>query len=320
VIEGDEYDTAFFDKGPKFMHYKPDTAIVGTVEFDHADIFRDEQDVRKVFRWLTNIVPRRGLIVRHEDCAATREATAHAESRLQGYGLSSGAWRAAGVEHSNDGVAFRILREGAPFADVRLAVSGDYNVVNALAVTAAAAEQGLAPGEIASGLATFRGVRRRMEPVGEADGVLVLDDFAHHPTAIAATLAAVRQRHPGRRVWAILEPRSGTLRRNVFQERLADAFADADLVVIADVFGAAELPEALRLDPRRLERDLAARGRPARFLSGVPEIVEHVASHARPGDVVAVLSNGGFDGLHAKLLAALVARERAASATVPDKK
>jgi UDP-N-acetylmuramate: L-alanyl-gamma-D-glutamyl-meso-diaminopimelate ligase len=320
VIEGDEYDTAFFDKGPKFMHYRPDTAIVGTVEFDHADIFRDEEDVRKVFRWLTNLVPRRGLIVRHEDCAATREATSRAQSRVDGYGLTAGTWRAQGMEHGADGVAFRILRRGSPFADVRLGVAGDYNVVNALAVTAAAVEQGLGAAEIAAGLATFSGVKRRLEPVGESDGVLVLDDFAHHPTAIAATLVAVRQRHPGRRVWAILEPRSGTLRRNVFQDRLAVAFDDADEVVIADVYGAAELPEKERLDPRRLERDLATRGRPARFLSGIPAIVEHVAAHARPGDVVAVLSNGGFGGIHAKLLDALAARDGARRAAVPEKK
>jgi UDP-N-acetylmuramate: L-alanyl-gamma-D-glutamyl-meso-diaminopimelate ligase len=308
VIEGDEYDTAFFDKGPKFMHYRPDTALIGTIEFDHADIFRDELEVRRVFRWLTNIVPRRGLIVRHEDCPATVDVTAHAQARVQGYGVRSGAWRAEAIEHRADGVAFRAVRDGREVAHVRLPVSGEYNVRNALAVMAAAAEQGLSPDEIAAGLATFKGVRRRMEVKGEVAGVLVIDDFAHHPTAIAETLRAVRQRYPGRRVWAVLEPRSGSLRRNVFQDKLALAFDDADEVVLAEVFGAEQLPAAERLDPSRLVADLAARGRPARFLPGVPAIVAHLADHARSGDVVAVLSNGGFDGIHGALLTALSVR------------
>ena len=308
VIEGDEYDTAFFDKGPKFMHYRPDTALVGTVEFDHADIYRDETEVKRVFRWLTNIVPRRGLIVRHEDCAATVEVTAHAQSRVQGYGLASGAWRAASIEHSTSGVAFRALRDGGRVVDVRLAVSGEYNVRNALAVIAAATEQGLTPAEIASGLATFSGVRRRMEVKGEAAGVVVIDDFAHHPTAIAETLRAVRQRYPGRRVWCVLEPRSWSLRRNVFQDKLTSAFDEADEVVLAEVFGGDQLPPEERLDPARLVADLARRNRPARFLPGVEAIVSHLAEHTRPEDVIAVLSNGAFGGLHEKLLAALVAK------------
>jgi UDP-N-acetylmuramate: L-alanyl-gamma-D-glutamyl-meso-diaminopimelate ligase len=308
VIEGDEYDTAFFDKGPKFMHYRPDTALIGTIEFDHADIYRDEAEVRRAFRWLTNIVPRRGLIVRHEDCEATVDATAHAQSRIEGYGLRAGSWRAVGIEHDPDGVRFDATRGGRPFAGVRLGVPGEYNVRNALAVMAAATEQGLSPEEIARGLASFRGVRRRMEVKGEAGGVLVLDDFAHHPTAIGETLRAVRQRYPGRRVWAVLEPRSWSLRRNVFQQRLAEVFGDADEVILAEVFGADQLPAEERLDPGRLVKDLAARKRPARFLPGVDAIVTYLAEHARPGDVIAALSNGGFGGVHAKLLDALEAR------------
>jgi UDP-N-acetylmuramate: L-alanyl-gamma-D-glutamyl-meso-diaminopimelate ligase len=308
VIEGDEYDTAFFDKGPKFMHYRPDTALIGTVEFDHADIYRDETEVKRVFRWLTNIVPRRGLIVRHEDCDTTIEVTAHAQARIQGYGLERGAWRATGIEHGEGGVSFRAMRDGAKFADVTMAISGEYNVRNALAVIVAATEQGLTPAEIAAGLGAFSGVRRRMEVKGEAGGVLVLDDFAHHPTAIAETLRAVRQRYPGRRVWCVLEPRSWSLRRNVFQDRLPLAFDHADEVVLSDVFGADQLPPEERLDPGRLVADLARRDRRARFLPGVDAIVSSLAVEARPGDVIAVLSNGGFGGIHGKLLAALAAR------------
>jgi UDP-N-acetylmuramate: L-alanyl-gamma-D-glutamyl-meso-diaminopimelate ligase len=310
VIEGDEYDTAFFDKGPKFMHYRPDTALIGTVEFDHADIYRDEEEVKKVFRWLTNIVPRRGLIVRHEDCATTVAVTAHAQARIEGYGLESGAWRAASIVHDTDGISFRATRNGATFADLRLAVSGEYNVRNALAVTAAAVEQGLTAAEIRAGLAAFKGVKRRMEVKGEARGVLVIDDFAHHPTAISQTLRAVRQRYPGRRVWCVLEPRSWSLRRNVFQETLPAAFDGADEVVLAEVFGADQIPPAERLDTERLVSDIARRGRTARFLPGVDAIVAHLAEATRPSDVVAVLSNGGFGGIHEKLLAALDAKVR----------
>jgi UDP-N-acetylmuramate: L-alanyl-gamma-D-glutamyl-meso-diaminopimelate ligase len=307
VIEGDEYDTAFFDKGPKFMHYRPDTALIGTVEFDHADIYRDDAEIRKVFRWLTNIVPRRGLIVRHEDCPATVDVTAHAQARIEGYGLAAGAWRASAIEHGSRGVSFRLTRDGKAVADVAMEISGEYNVRNALAVAAAASEQGLTAEEIATGLATFSGVRRRMEVKGEAGGVLVIDDFAHHPTAIAQTLRAVRQRYPGRRLWCVLEPRSWSLRRNVFQDKLATAFDDADRIVLAEVFGADQLTERERLDPARLVADLASRRKPARFLPSVEAIVDVLAAETRPGDVVAVLSNGGFGGIHGKLLAALAA-------------
>jgi UDP-N-acetylmuramate: L-alanyl-gamma-D-glutamyl-meso-diaminopimelate ligase len=308
VVEGDEYDTAFFDKGPKFMHYRPDTALIGTVEFDHADIYRDLGEVQRAFRWLTNTVPRRGLIVRHEDCEVTREVTAKALARVEGYGLAAGAWRAIDLADGPQGVVFRILREGSPWAEVSMRVSGEYNVRNALAVAAAAAEQGLSAGEVAEGLATFEGVRRRLEVRGEVDDVVVLDDFAHHPTAIGETLRAVRQRYPGGRVGAVLEPRSWSLRRNVFQDRLPEALAGGDQVVLSEVFGAEELPPQERLDPERLVRDLATLGRPARFLPGVEAIAAHLALHAEPGDVVAVMSNGGFGGLHDKLLAALQAR------------
>ncbi len=311
VIEGDEYDTAFFDKGPKFMHYKPDTAVLGTVEFDHADIFRDLDEVKRVFGWLGNLIPGRGLLVRHEDCATTREVTAGVLCRVEGFGLERGAWRATGIEEGPEGSTFTILRQERPFARARLRLPGEHSVRNALAVVAASAEQGLSAEEIVSGLARFEGVRRRLEVRGEADGVLVLDDFAHHPTAIAETLRAVRRRYAGRRVWAVLEPRSWSLRRNVFQDRLPQAFDDADEVIVADVYGASELPPEVRLDPDRLVRALADRGKPARFLPTVGAIVAHLASAAGPGDVVAVLSNGAFGGIHDRLLKALAERGRA---------
>jgi UDP-N-acetylmuramate: L-alanyl-gamma-D-glutamyl-meso-diaminopimelate ligase len=248
------------------------------------------------------------LIVRHEDCAVTREVTSRALCRIEGFGFDSGAWRADGVRDDGKGVFFRILREGRQFGEVQLALSGDFNVRNALAVTAAAAEQGVPAQEITSALASFRGVQRRLEERGEADGVLVLDDFAHHPTAIAETLRAVRRRYAGRKIWAVLEPRSWSLRRNVFQERLPACFESADEVILAGVYGAAEVPAENRLDPERIIRELTLRGKPARYTPEVPAIVQYLVVTARPGDVVVALSNGAFGGFHDALLSALSAR------------
>jgi UDP-N-acetylmuramate: L-alanyl-gamma-D-glutamyl-meso-diaminopimelate ligase len=312
VIEGDEYDSAFFDKGPKFMHYRPDTALIGTVEFDHADIYRDLEHVKTVFRWLTNLVPRRGLLVRHEDCAVTREVTAEAPCRVEGYGERDGCWRAGKIRSvPGGGVAFRILLDGEPFGgEVTLALGGDHNVRNALAVAAAAREQGLTGDEIVRGLSTFRGVRRRLEVRGEARGVVVLDDFAHHPTAIAGTIDAVRARYPERKLWAVFEPRSWSMRRNIFQDRLPGSFARADEVLLARVYGAEELPDDVRLDPERLVDDIVAGGTPARFLDDVSAIVDDLVARSAAGDVVLVMSNGGFDNLHDRLLAALAEDSR----------
>jgi UDP-N-acetylmuramate: L-alanyl-gamma-D-glutamyl-meso-diaminopimelate ligase len=308
VIEGDEYDTAFFDKGPKFMHYRPDTALVGTVEFDHADIYRDLEQIETVFRRFTNIVPRRGLVVRDDDCGTTREVTRCALSRVEGYGLEAGRWRAREIRHGQDGTTFRITRDGVPFAEARLRTGGDYNVKNALAVVAASVEQGLSSDEIVAGLASFEGVRRRMEVRGEVDGITVLDDFAHHPTAVAETLRGARGLYPDREVWAVLEPRSWSLRRNVFQDRLVSAFDAADHVVIAEVFAADKIPEQDRLDPGRLADEISSRGRDAVFIPGADEIVTHLAAEARSGDVIVIMSNGGFEEIHRKLLEALESR------------
>jgi UDP-N-acetylmuramate: L-alanyl-gamma-D-glutamyl-meso-diaminopimelate ligase len=308
VIEGDEYDSAFFDKGPKFMHYRPDTALVGTVEFDHADIYRDLEQVKTVFRRLTNLVPRRGLIVRHADSPVACEVTSAAHCSVEGYGFEDGDWRAEGFNETPGGAVFQVLRHDEPFATIELPMSGEHNARNALAVIAAATEQGLGPQEIVDGLASFQGVRRRLEVRGTVDGVTVLDDFAHHPTAIDATLRAVRRHYDGGRVWAVLEPRSWSLRRNVFQQRLPTAFDAADEVVIADVYRADDIPAPERLDPRRLVDDLTRRSVTARFRPEVGTIVAELAAETRPGDVVTVMSNGAFDGLHDRLLDALRAR------------
>jgi UDP-N-acetylmuramate: L-alanyl-gamma-D-glutamyl-meso-diaminopimelate ligase len=312
VIEGDEYDTAFFDKGPKFMHYRPDTALIGTVEFDHADIYSDVGQIKQAFARLVNIVPSRGLVVRNEDSPISREVTAKALSRVEGYGLESGLWRAEILEETPEGARFRVQLDGEPYLETRIALGGGHNVRNALAVIAAAREQGLERQEIAAGLDAFQGVARRLELRGEVAGVAVLDDFAHHPTAIAETLRAVRRRYPGRRVRAVLEPRCASLRRNVFQERLVECFDDALDVIVAAVFRAADVPEDVRLDPERLVHEISARGPRARYIAGVDEIVRELTDTSRSGDVVVVMSNGGFGGLHARLLEALESRRESA--------
>ncbi|NIM01417.1 MAG: UDP-N-acetylmuramate:L-alanyl-gamma-D-glutamyl-meso-diaminopimelate ligase [Acidobacteria bacterium] len=308
VIEGDEYDTAFFDKGPKFMHYRPDTALLGTVEFDHADIYRDLEQIQLAFRRLINLVPRRGRIVRYEECAVTREITEGAMATVEGYGMHAGLWRAEDLSERPDGSSFRIVRDGQPFAEIDLKLSGPHNVRNALSVVVAAHEQGLSAEEIAAGLNGFSGVRRRLELRGVRSGVSVFDDFAHHPTAIEETLKAVRNRTANGRVWAILEPRSWSLRRNVFQRRLAEVFDAADEIVVAPVFRPEQIPAENRLDVPALVETLIARGAAARHIVDVESIVERVVDEAADGDVVVVMSNGGFDGLHDRLLEALAAR------------
>jgi UDP-N-acetylmuramate: L-alanyl-gamma-D-glutamyl-meso-diaminopimelate ligase len=309
VIEGDEYDTAYFDKGPKFMHYRPDTVLLGTVEFDHADIYKDIDQIKLAFKRLINLVPSRGRVVRYEDCALTREVTEGAFATVEGFGEDAGRWRAVDMQETEHGSRFSILRDDEPFATVDLGLSGAHNVRNALSVAAAADEQGLSPQEIAAGLTTFRGVRRRFELRGEAAGVAVYDDFAHHPTAIEETMRAVKRRFPNGRSWAILEPRSWSLRRNVFQDRLAEVFDAADEVIIAPVFRADLVPDGKALDVEMLTTAVAARGPNARQLADAATIASCVAKEARPGDVVVVMSNGGFDGLHERLLEQLEAVE-----------
>jgi len=309
VIEGDEYDTAFFDKGPKFMHYRPDTVLLGTVEFDHGDIYEDLDQVKTAFRRLINLIPRRGLLVCHEDSEVVRELVGHAFCRVQGYGLEHGTWRAAEVEETDGGVRFRVLREGSSFIELQLGVSGVHNVLNALSVVAAASDRGLGPDAIRAGLEGFGGVRRRLENRGEFDGVLVLDDFAHHPTAISNTLQAVRRRYPRRRLWVVVEPRSWSMRRNIFQERLALSFDDADRAIIAGVFAPDALPDDERLDPHRLVAELSARGKRADYVAEVDEIANLLLEEAEAGDVIVVMSNGGFDGLIDRLVSRLQARQ-----------
>jgi UDP-N-acetylmuramate: L-alanyl-gamma-D-glutamyl-meso-diaminopimelate ligase len=310
IIEGDEYDTAFFDKGPKFLHYFPDAVILTSVEFDHADIYRDLEAVKFAFKRLVNLVPRRGRIIAWDGSPNVSECCAHAFCPVERYGFAADSyWRIQDVEYGNESTRWRVVRDGVPFAEFESPLAGEYNVLNATAAAALAYSYGIAPERIAAALREFRSVKRRLEVRAEITGVTIIDDFAHHPTAIRATLGALRKRYPGRRLWAILEPRSNTLRRNVFQHELTESLAVADRVVLAAVFFKTTdtLKPEERLDVPAIVGTLNARGIAASELFDADAIVSHVVPQLRSGDVVAILSNGGFGGIYEKLPAALKA-------------
>jgi len=304
VIEGDEYDSAYFDKTAKFLKYLPDIAVVNNIEFDHADIYRDIDEVRLAFRRLVNLVPRNGLTLLGVDSPDAGALADKARSRVQTFGLSGGAeWRGLDIRLGS-GTTFRVNRKGDDLGEFTMPLLGDHNVRNALVAIAVGVDLGLDIEGLRKGLAAFKGVKRRLEVVGEARGVTVYDDFAHHPTAVDETLKAVRRASPGKRIWAIFEPRSASSCRRVFQDDFARAFAGADEVVIASVFRSS-LPAEERLSESRLVGDLTARNVHARHLPDVEAIVDAVTREARAGDLIVVMSNGGFGGIHRKLLAAL---------------
>jgi UDP-N-acetylmuramate: L-alanyl-gamma-D-glutamyl-meso-diaminopimelate ligase len=323
ILEADEYDTAFFDKGPKFMHYFPDGLILTAVEFDHADIYRGLDEVKSAFKRLVNLVPRRGRIIAWDGFwAATSGAAARVSSSgsnvsecvsrafcaVERYGFGENSdWRIRDVRYQPERTRWRVERQAKPWAEFDFALAGEYNVLNATAAAAMAAGYGISAGTIGEALRGFRSVKRRLEIKCEIAGITIIDDFAHHPTAIAATLQALRARFNGRRLWAVLEPRSNTLRRNVFQHELVDSLAKADEVVVASVFFKptdALRPEE-RLNVEQVVADLRARAISARQLATVDEIVAELTPALRPGDVVAILSNGGFGGIYDKLPARL---------------
>jgi UDP-N-acetylmuramate: L-alanyl-gamma-D-glutamyl-meso-diaminopimelate ligase len=305
VIEGDEYDSAFFDKTAKFLKYLPDIAVVNNVEFDHADIYADFDAVLLAFRRLVNLVPRRGLLLVGADSPGARMVADKAVSRVQTFGTADDVdWQAHDLESAGATTTFRVRRSGSPFGAFEVALVGAHNVRNALAAIAIATEVGISTERIAEGLRTFTGVKRRLEIVGVADGVTVYDDFAHHPTAVAETLAGLRASNPAARIWAVFEPRSASSCRRVFQDDFARAFAGADEVLIAPIFRS-KLPESERLSVPQLVRDLNARGQSARDAGSIDDIVDGIAKEHRRGDVVVLMSNGGFGGIHGKLLRAL---------------
>ena len=307
VIEGDEYDSAFFDKTAKFLKYLPDIAVVANVEYDHADIYADMEALRTAFRRFVGLVPRRGRLMLGADSPEAMALAPLARCEVETVGLEAAAdWRASELVPDGERIRFQVAYRGDPLGHYSVPLLGAHNVRNALAALAAGHAAGLSPDEMRPALDQFRGVRRRLELRGAARGVSVFDDFAHHPTAILETLRAVRWSYPDRRIWAIFEPRSATSCRRVFQADFARAFVQsgADEIVIAQVFRST-LPEGERLSVDDLVRDVRGAGRTIRHIAGVPAIVDVVAAEAREGDVVVVMSNGGFDGIHEKLLAAL---------------
>jgi len=303
ILEGDEYDTAFFDKGPKFLHYFPDAIILTSVEFDHADIYKDLDAVETSFKRLVNLVPRRGRIIAFDHGDSVERSVARAFCPVERYGATDKAtWRIADLKLETDRTTWSVLRNGKAWAEFEFPLAGEYNVWNATAAAALAADHKIPVDVIASALKTFQSVKRRLEVKAKVNGITIIDDFAHHPTAIAVTLNALRARYRGRRLWAILEPRSNTLRRNVFQQDLAKSLAIADEIVIANVFRSESIPESERLDIAAVATQIGKHGhRRARVIADVESIVRITAPEMRAGDVVAILSNGGFGGIYEKL-------------------
>jgi len=305
VIEGDEYDTAFFDKGPKFLHYLPRIVVLKNIEFDHADIYPDLESLKVSFRRLINIVPKAGLIVAGVDSPVVRELIPAAFSQVATVGIESGDWRARNIAQTDDGMRFEVWNLETHVGTFAIPMLGTFNVRNALDVIVTSKELGLENDSIQAGLASFKSVKRRLELKGELNGIRVYDDFAHHPTAVAETLNAVRQRYPRDRIWAVFEPRSQTCRRRIFENDFMKSFDAANQIVIARVFAASKLLPEDQLSPDRLVEGIRGRGKTAITFDSTDEIVQHVASNATPGDHIVVMSNGGFDGIHGKLLSAL---------------
>jgi UDP-N-acetylmuramate:L-alanyl-gamma-D-glutamyl-meso-diaminopimelate ligase len=302
LLEGDEYDTAFFDKGPKFLHYFPDAAILTHVEFDHADIYADLAAVKTAFRRFVNLIPRRGRVVAFDGSENVSECVANAFCAVERYGFSADShWHITNLHHDEALSRWTLSRNGAAFAELSLPMAGQHNALNATAAAALAAGQGVPTEAIIEALATFRSVKRRLEVSSVVDGVTIIDDFAHHPTAIRETLRALRESYPGRRLIAVLEPRSNTLRRNVFEADLVESLALADSVVLANVFKSESIPASERLVSENVVARLNQIGTPAAVYADADAIVSALVPQLQTGDVVAILSNGGFGSIYQKL-------------------
>jgi UDP-N-acetylmuramate: L-alanyl-gamma-D-glutamyl-meso-diaminopimelate ligase len=316
ILEGDEYDTAFFDKGPKFLHYFPDSVILTSVEFDHADIYKDLDAVETAFKRLVNLVPKRGRIIGFDPGGKSGDSLDRCLQKafcpVERYGnadriadpanhSASATWKVTNLNLGEEKTSWSVLRDGNPWADLEFPLGGEYNVWNATAAAALAANYGLKKDVIAQALQSFRSVKRRLEVKAQVNGVTIIDDFAHHPTAIEQTIRALRARYPQSRLWVILEPRSNTLRRNVLQDALTRSLALADQVVLAAIFKSDAIPEAERLDINHVVKAINQQGKHARILPDADAIVKEIAPELRQHDVVAILSNGGFGGIYEKL-------------------
>ncbi|HEY7545262.1 MAG TPA: UDP-N-acetylmuramate:L-alanyl-gamma-D-glutamyl-meso-diaminopimelate ligase [Blastocatellia bacterium] len=306
VIEGDEYDTAYFDKGPKFMHYLPDTVILNNVEFDHADIYRDLEAVKFAFSRLINLIPTKGALIAGWDSPIVRELAPRAFCRIETFGIEEDArWRASDIDFAGDMTSFAVKVEGKEFGRYRTPLAGLFNLRNCLGVIAACECLGLDRKIVGSALSEFKSVKRRMQVRGARRGVTVIDDFAHHPTAVRETLLAARQKYSGRRIVAVFEPRSYTAQRKDFQKAFEDGLAVADEAIIAGLFHPERYTSQTAIAPEEMILSLRERGVEAYFIKAVDEIVAFLAPRLKEGDVVVIMSNGSFGGIHDKLLGAL---------------
>lgn len=313
VIEGDEYDTAYFDKGPKFLHYLPDVVILNNIEYDHADIYPSLEAVKKVFRLLINLIPSNGRLVAGWDSPVVREIVERpippqgVWCPIETFGIEQpGAkWTAREIEFRPDETCFKVLREGKEWGEFRTPLAGMYNVRNCLGVIAAADVLGVERRAMADAMATFKSVKRRMQVRGVVNGITVIDDFAHHPTAIRETLRAAKQKYPDRRIIAVFEPRSWTTRKKIFQKDYPNSFAAADYVIIAPIFESHRLSAEDQLSVDEVVKDLRAASKAAFSIEDADPIVAHLVPELRPGDVVVIMSNGSFGGIHEKLIAAI---------------
>jgi UDP-N-acetylmuramate: L-alanyl-gamma-D-glutamyl-meso-diaminopimelate ligase len=309
IIEGDEYETAFFDRGPKFLHYHPDELILTSLEYDHADIYPTLESIALQFRRLVNLVPRRGRVLIWGESEDLKAAAAKAFCPVETFGLTPDCdWCAGDILWNDDATEFRVAYKGGEVTRIRTPVAGKHNVLDALAAIAIAYGRGIECEAIERAMATFQSVRKRMEIKGEADGVLVVEDFAHHPTAIRMTLEATRTRWPGRKIWAAIEPRSNTMRRKIFQDVLPESLAVADAVAIGPVNRAHLLADEDRFSPDAVAEAIRKHGRAAQAFDSAEAIAGYFSENAKSGDMVMVMSNGSFDGLSGKVLEKLKSR------------
>ncbi len=309
IVEGDEYDSAYFDKGPKFLHYLPYAAVVGNVEYDHADIYPDLESIMLQFQRFVRLIPEDGFLAVGADCAAAQEVSRHNFCDKETFGLCPDSdWSAGEIKQEGDRLSFNILYRKKLFRRLSLGLYGTYNIRNALAAITVLHWLGASEDDICSGLETFKGVRRRLQLLAEVGGISIYEDFAHHPTAVRETLGAVREAlHPAR-LWAIYEPRSATSRRKIFQREIAEALSLADCIALPALFKPEKVPESERLDEHRVIEDLHQKGRAAWNLKTIEDIIHKVCEEARAGDTIIILSNGGFGDICQKLPAALEKR------------
>ena len=306
VIEGDEYDTAYFDKGPKFMHYLPDTVILNNVEFDHADIYRDIYAVKFAFSRLINLIPSRGRLIAGWDSEFMRELAPGAFCRVESFGTEEGArWRACDIDFSGEMTSFTVMFAGKEFGRFRTPLSGIYNIRNCLGVIAACELLGFEKKLISEAMAEFKSVKRRMEIRGIVNGITVIDDFAHHPTAVRETLMGAKQKFPGRRIVAVFEPRSFTSQCKIFQKGFEDGLAIAGVAIVAGMFHPERYDSETGMSPLEMTSNLRNRGLDSEYIESPDEIVRYLTPKLASGDVVVIMSNGSFGGIHGKLLAAL---------------